>query len=82
MGKRSANVTIRAAPFSAAAPLRIPRCGYSDFCLFHIAPIFKHSGCAFLGEVGKWVPVAIGSRVSSVHDTPGERLLLEYPPEH
>ena len=69
MGKRPANVTIRTAPFSAAAPLQIPRCGYSDFCLYHISPIFKQSGSAFLGEVGKWVPVSIGSRVSSVHDT-------------
>ena len=59
------NVTIRAALFSAKAPLQIPACGYSDFGLYHIAPISKLSGFSFLGEVGKWVPVAVG-RVAKV----------------
>ncbi len=62
------NVTIRAALFGAQAPLEIPACGYSDFGLYHIAPISKLSGFAFLGEVGKWVPVAAG-RVVKVVDT-------------
>lgn len=63
----SPNVTIRTAPFSAKAPLEIPACGYSDFGLYHIAPISKLSGFSFLGEVGKWVPIAPG-RVVKVID--------------
>ena len=62
-----ANVTVRAAPFSASAPLALPRCGYSDFGLYHLAPLLPASGLAFLGELGKWVPVAV-ARVARVTD--------------
>eukprot|EP01043_Picozoa_sp_COSAG02_P052521 COSAG02_NODE_5672_length_4140_cov_2.941351_1_plen_543_part_10 len=68
VGKHPANVTIRATPFSISAPLQIPRCGYSDFRLYHIAPVMAESGLVFLGEVGKWVPIS-DSRVSRVHST-------------
>lgn len=61
-----ANVTI-VGPFSPSAPLRIPACGYADFGLYHIAPVFKKTGRAFLGEVGKWVPVS-SARVTVVSD--------------
>jgi hypothetical protein len=61
-----ANVTI-VGPFSPSAPLRIPACGYADFGLYHIAPVFKKTGRAFLGEVGKWVPVS-SARVTAVSD--------------
>jgi hypothetical protein len=67
VGHKPANVTIRATPFSDAAPLDIPRCGYSDFRLYHMAPIFNQSGFVFLGEVGKWVPIS-EARVVSVED--------------
>jgi hypothetical protein len=68
VGKGPPNVTVREAPFSAAAPLAIAPCGYSDFGLYHIAPVFKQSGLAFLGEVGKWVPVS-AARVHELRDT-------------
>ena len=63
----TANVTIRAETFTSAAPLEIDACGYSNFGLYHVAPVSTKSGFAFLGEVGKWVPVASG-RVTTVTD--------------
>ena len=63
----AANITVREARFSAAAPLELKPCGYADFGLWHTAPIWPVSGAAFLGEIGKWVPVA-AARVTSVID--------------
>ena len=71
IGKAPPNITLRQAPFSAAAPITIQKCGYSDFGLYQIAPIFKKSGAAFLGEIGKWVPVS-AARVSSVREATEE----------
>ena len=68
VGTRPANITLLG-PFSAATPLVLPPCGYSDFGLHHIAPILPASQLAFLGEMGKWVPTAAGgTRVTAVGD--------------
>ena len=63
----TANVTVRAEPLTSAAPLEVTACGYSNFGLYHVTPVSTKSGFAFLGEVGKWVPVASG-RVTAVTD--------------
>lgn len=63
----AANITVRDQKFSPSAPIELEACGYADFGLWHTAPIFPASQLAFLGEVGKWVPVA-AARVTSVAD--------------
>jgi len=65
-----ANVTIFPSLFSEATPLRVTAAGYSDFGLYHLAPVLPMSKAAFLGELGKWVPIASG-RVTSVADSAG-----------
>ena len=64
VGRRAPNVTLLGS-FSAAKPLLLPACAYSDFGLHHIAPIQPASKLTFLGELGKWVPTA-AARVTSV----------------
>lgn len=66
--KQAANVTLLGA-FSSTSPLMLPPCGYSDFRLYHVAPILPQSKLAFLGELGKWVPTAPGTRVQNVADS-------------
>ena len=56
------------AEFSAAEPLSVPACMYSDFGLYHVAPVAPKSSAAYLGELGKWVPVA-SARTVSVTDS-------------
>lgn len=50
--------------FAEDAPLKLEACGYADFGLVHAAPVFS-GGIALLGEVAKFVPVAV-ARVDSV----------------
>jgi len=69
IGTGMANVTVRSAPFTAQVPLQVPAYGYSDFGLWHLAPVWPQSKAAFLGELGKWVPVS-EARVSKVIDGP------------
>lgn len=64
----ASNVTLAKEPFTAAAPLKIAACGYSNFGLYHVAPIHPLSKASFLGELGKWVPVS-EDRVVSVDDS-------------
>jgi hypothetical protein len=66
----AANVTMLGS-FDAAHPLDLARCAYSDFGLYHVAPVFPVSKLAFLGEIGKWVPVDPVSRVVGVTDLSG-----------
>jgi hypothetical protein len=66
VGKRPANITLLGS-FSDTAPLVLSPANYSNFGLYHIAPIHPLSKMAFLGEVGKWVPIA-SDRVTSVTD--------------
>ena len=54
----AANITVRKLRFSTAAPIVLEPCGYADFGLWHAAPVFPASNAAFLGEVGKWVPIS------------------------
>jgi hypothetical protein len=61
------NVTVRAEPFSTKAPLEISACGYSDFGLYHIAPVSKVSGFAFLGEGARSLAQAEHNRSTSQH---------------
>lgn len=70
VGKNVANVTVRAELFTASNPLKVTACNYSNFGLYHFAPILPKSGAAFLGELGKWVPIASG-RVAAVVDAAG-----------
>ena len=67
IGTRAANVTLLGA-FSDTQALVLPPSMYSTFGLFHVAPIHPLSKSAFLGEIGKWVPVA-DDRVASVTDS-------------
>lgn len=67
VGQRPANVTLLG-PFSDAEPLALRACAYSDFGLHHIAPVQPKSKFAFLGEVGKWAPIA-SARVVSLSDS-------------
>jgi len=46
-------------PFDNSQALNVPACGYSDFQLWHVAPVFT-SGYSLLGELSKWVPVSEG----------------------
>ena len=47
--------------FGAAAPLPLPACNYSDFGLFHVAPVLSvgSTRLALLGEPTKVVPVSV-----------------------
>ena len=65
MGNRPANVTLLGS-FSNSKPLMLPRCGYSDFRLHHIAPILPVSKMAFLGSGRRFlcVPGVIRERMS------------------
>ena len=57
--------TLVVQPFDAAHPINLVACGEVDFQVWHTAPVFA-SGWSILGELSKWVPVAHGSRVSSI----------------
>ena len=70
VGTGLSNVTVRAELFSSTAPLKVTACNYSNFGLYHFSPVLPLSGFTFLGELGKWVPVASG-RVASVVDAAG-----------
>ena len=56
-GYGKGNITLTG-EFSADSPVRFDECGYSDFRLWHAAPVFSN-GVALLGESEKWVPVAV-----------------------
>eukprot|EP01050_Picozoa_sp_SAG11_P030975 SAG11_NODE_9402_length_915_cov_4.596814_1_plen_116_part_00 len=60
------NVTV--AGFSEDKPIEIEKTDYSNFKLYHIAPIAPKSSIAYLGELGKWVPVA-DARTTSITDS-------------
>lgn len=47
---------------------RVVWCRYSDFGLYHVAPVSPLSQVAYLGELGKWVPVA-SARTTAIHDS-------------
>mmetsp|Transcript_3597 Transcript_3597/g.9206 ORF Transcript_3597/g.9206 Transcript_3597/m.9206 type:complete len:812 (-) Transcript_3597:141-2576(-) len=80
------NVTLRGI-FSEDRPMQFPACGYADFGLWHAAPVFE-GGIAFLGEVAKFVPVALariasvtradGGLVIGVRGEPAERVELAF----
>lgn len=44
-------------PFDESRPIELPKCGRSDFGLWHIAPVFEN-GWVLLGEMDKFVPVS------------------------
>ena len=44
-------------PFDESHPIELPKCGRSDFGLWHIAPVFEN-GWVLLGEMDKFVPVS------------------------
>ena len=54
--------------FSAAAPIRLAKCGRSDFQVVHTAPVLAN-GWVVLGEVSKWVPVS-PDRITSIDAPP------------
>ena len=66
VGKGLMNVTVT--DFSSSKPLKVNRAMYSDFGLYHFAPIAASSNITYLGELGKWVPVA-AARTTSIVDS-------------
>merc|ERR1711957_1023113 len=56
--------------FAQDAPLSLRACGYADFGLAHAAPVFSQPQAtgagvvALLGEVGKFVPIAVARVVA------------------
>ena len=57
-------------PPSSSASAAVVWCRYSDFGLYHVAPVSPLSQVAYLGELGKWVPVA-SQRFAAVEDGDG-----------
>jgi hypothetical protein len=61
-GYGSRNVTLLGR-FEEKSPMRLRACGYADFGLVHAAPVFTGDcdscAVALLGEVSKFVPVAV-----------------------
>ena len=62
----AANVTLGGL-WAEGTPIRLPACGYSDFGLWHAAPVVSLGAgaqLALLGEPTKWAPVSV-ARVAS-----------------
>jgi len=66
--------------FAETAPLHLRACAYADFGLAHAAPVFSRgdSGAvAFLGEVSKFVPVAVARVVGLTMPSDEEPLKIQ-----
>jgi len=63
----STNVTLTGV-FSESKPITIPSCLYSDFQLWHTAPVLSN-GISLLGEMSKWVPIS-QQRIYSINISP------------
>ena len=68
------NITVRDGTWSDAAPITIAPSNYSNFGLHHVAPLLT-ADVAFLGEVNKWVPVAVARVVSVAVTADGDVLV-------
>jgi hypothetical protein len=75
----TSNVTLLT--FNDKTSIQIPACQYTNFQLFHVAPI-EMNGWAILGELNKWVPVAAARLKSvTVQSNSVSVLLAGYPTE-
>ena len=66
----SASGGVTVVPFLPGARLALAACGKRDFALWHTAPVLPN-GWAFLGETGKFVPVAANRLLALAHTTAG-----------
>eukprot|EP00051_Salpingoeca_urceolata_P017933 m.248958 g.248958 ORF g.248958 m.248958 type:complete len:817 (+) comp19081_c0_seq6:1182-3632(+) len=69
------NVTLGGA-FDEDHPIALTPCGYSDFALVRVAPVFAINDMALLGEADKWVPVSAARFLDVEATTSGITVLV------
>eukprot|EP01006_Ploeotia_vitrea_P025486 TRINITY_DN58345_c0_g1_i1.p1 TRINITY_DN58345_c0_g1~~TRINITY_DN58345_c0_g1_i1.p1 ORF type:complete len:747 (-),score=77.64 TRINITY_DN58345_c0_g1_i1:102-2342(-) len=63
-------------PFSASKPLKLPKCGRSDFQFYHIAPVWTTKKIVLLGESNKWIRVS-SQRFKTITQWPDDTISIE-----